>query len=118
MTCPEHSSPGRRPYGRSPLNQTLWAEVVLRAALAVECPDCFAEAGEPCYSNDGTEYVPVHHGRADGLCEHVARAEELLRRPERGLSVTRPEKIEEKGVIVLGGLWLWDALQDRRQAPR
>jgi hypothetical protein len=36
-------------------------------ALAVGCPHCEAEAGEPCYTLDGGDYAPVHGERVEDL---------------------------------------------------
>ena len=44
------------------------------AALAVPCPQCQADAGDPCCSDDGKQLQPVHAGRIDELRRLVIQA--------------------------------------------
>lgn len=48
-----------------------------RASLAVSCPECLAEPGEPCYDEGGTEYIDMHPERAERVTRFVGVAERL-----------------------------------------
>jgi hypothetical protein len=46
------------------------------AALASECPECFAEPGGICLSEDGERIVAVHRERVKEFQKHVGDATE------------------------------------------
>jgi hypothetical protein len=49
----------------------------MRCELAVYCPHCLAEPGEPCYEETGTSYVKPHDSRRTEQERLVQQAEEL-----------------------------------------
>jgi hypothetical protein len=47
---------------------------VTQAAFAVDCPVCFADPGEPCFSEDGGRIVSIHDSRVNDFRGYVATA--------------------------------------------
>lgn len=47
-----------------------------KRAVIVDCPRCMTEPGEPCWSDGGTETVPIHN-------ERIAEAARLVEKGEK-----------------------------------